>query len=169
MKTTGIVRRMDELGRVVIPKEMRRTMHLREGEELEIFADGDGLFLKKYSAISALGPIVHEYARVVSQMLSADVFVVDTDGVLSSGGAPLDEHTLSTKVSEIISSRKRRVLENAAALRAGDVYPYLAVYPVLAHGDLFGALVVGAKRAFDARAEAVMQTACCLLQKHIGD
>ena len=94
---------MDELGRVVIPKEMRRTMHLREGEELEIFAAEDGLVLKKYSAMSALGTVAREYARVVADLLGGAAYVLDTDGVLASAGtgASREGGAVSPKVVEV--------------------------------------------------------------------
>jgi len=171
MKTTGIVRRMDELGRVVIPKEMRRTMHLREGEELEIFAAEDGLVLKKYSALSALGATADDFAGVVSELIAGVVYILDTDGVLSSAGVTShrEEGTVSSDVSETLASRKRRLIPNAAAIRGGEAYAHLLVYPLLAHGDLYGALVVGRSRPFDDSAEAVVETACRLLRQRLGD
>ena len=158
------------MGRVVIPKEMRRTMHLKEGEELEIFAGEDGLYLKKYSAISALGARAHEYARVVARLLGAAVYVVDTDGVLALGGSAKDIGTgVSTKVVEAVARRQSRELMDVSVQRGGEIYAHLVVWPILAHGDLFGALVVGKARPFDACDRAVIETACCLLAQQIGD
>ena len=66
MKATGIVRRIDDLGRVVIPKEIRRTMRIREGDPLEIFVSNEGeVIFKKYSPISELGSIAAQYCEVL--------------------------------------------------------------------------------------------------------
>ena len=158
------------MGRVVIPKEMRRTMHLREGEELEIFAAEDGLVLKKYSAMSALGVFAHEYARVVADLLGGAVYVLDTDGVLSAAGCSTSlDAVVSARVSEVMASRKKRVLRDTAAVKGGDIYAHLLVYPILAHGDLFGGLVVGLSHPFDPSAEAVVETAGSLLRLQLGD
>lgn len=172
MKATGIVRRMDELGRVVIPKEIRRTMHLKEGEELEIYAHDEGLLLKKYSAISALGGLAEEYAQVVQSLLGGAVFVTDTDGVSAAAGTQ-DEAAIgkpfSAAVGDLLAKRKRGLLSDAAVTKGGRTYANVAVYPILTHGDLFGAIVLGARSAVDAKADVVCETACRLLANQIGD
>ena len=85
MKNTGIVRRIDELGRVVIPKELRRTMHIKEGEEMEVFvAPDDTLVLKKYSALKSLGEIADSYADVLYRHTGNNCLICDADCVLAS-------------------------------------------------------------------------------------
>ena len=80
MKATGIVRRIDDLGRVVIPKEIRRTLRIREGDPLEIFVDRDGeVILKKYSPISELGDFAKEYAEALFDSLGNPVLICDRD------------------------------------------------------------------------------------------
>ena len=70
MRATGIVRRIDDLGRVVIPKEIRRTMRIREGDPLEIFTDRDGsVILRKYSPIGEIGEFAQEYAEAMHKTL----------------------------------------------------------------------------------------------------
>ena len=78
MKATGIVRRIDELGRVVIPKEIRRTLRIREGDPLEIFTDREGeVILKKYSPIGELGDFAREYAESLHQSLNRTTLICD--------------------------------------------------------------------------------------------
>ena len=80
MKATGIVRRIDDLGRVVIPKEIRRTLRIREGDPLEIFTDREGeIILKKYSPIGELSAFARQYAESLSQTMGCLVCVCDTD------------------------------------------------------------------------------------------
>ena len=85
MKATGIVRRIDDLGRVVIPKEIRRTLRIREGDPLEIFVDRDGeVILKKYSPISELGNFAKEYTEALYDSLGHNVLVCDRDSYYRS-------------------------------------------------------------------------------------
>ena len=84
MKATGIVRRIDDLGRVVIPKEIRRTLRIREGDPLEIFTDREGeIILKKYSPIGELGTLAKLYAESLAQTLSCTVCITDMDQVVA--------------------------------------------------------------------------------------
>ena len=89
MKATGIVRRIDDLGRVVIPKEIRRTMRIREGDPLEIFTNTDGeVVFKKYSPIGELSPFAIQYADVLSRATALPVLICDRDHVVACAGAP---------------------------------------------------------------------------------
>jgi AbrB family transcriptional regulator (stage V sporulation protein T) len=163
---------MDELGRVVIPKEMRRTMHLREGEELEIFAEEEGLLLKKYSAMSALGGIAQEYARVIEQLSGGTVFITDTDILLAAAGADAQDvigATFSAQVAETLGKRRNVQMDNIAVVKDGKVFAHAMICPVVVHGDLFGGVILCSPSALDSRAQTVVQTACCLFERHIGD
>ncbi len=92
MKATGIVRRIDDLGRVVIPKEIRRTMRIREGDPLEIYTDNDGeVIFKKYSPIGELGSFATQYADVMYKTTGFPVVVCDRDHVISVSGVPKKE------------------------------------------------------------------------------
>ena len=88
MKATGIVRRIDDLGRVVIPKEIRRTLRIREGDPLEIFTDREGgVILKKYSPIGELTDFSKEYAESLQQSIGHIVLIADKDAFISVSGA----------------------------------------------------------------------------------
>ena len=87
MKATGIVRRIDDLGRVVIPKEIRRTLRIREGDPLEIFTDREGeIILKKYSPIGELGTFAKEYAESLAQTVGHITCIVDKDQIIAVSG-----------------------------------------------------------------------------------
>ena len=88
LKATGIVRRIDELGRVVIPKEIRRTLRIREGDPLEIFTDRDGeVILKKYSPIGELSGFAKEYTESLVHALGHTALICDKDQIVSAAGA----------------------------------------------------------------------------------
>ena len=102
MKATGIVRRIDDLGRVVIPKEIRRTLRIREGDPLEIFVDRDGeVILKKYSPISELGDFAKEYAEALFDSLGNPVLICDRDTVIAMAGGSKKDY-LNKNISELV-------------------------------------------------------------------
>ena len=87
MKATGIVRRIDDLGRVVVPKEIRRILRIREGDPLEIFTDKDGeIILKKYSPIGELSSFAQQYVESTAQILGCPVCVTDRDQIIAVAG-----------------------------------------------------------------------------------
>ena len=88
MKATGIVRRIDDLGRVVVPKEIRRTLRIREGDPLEIYTDREGeIILKKYSPIGELSQFAAQYAKILSETTGYLVCVSDRDHVICACGS----------------------------------------------------------------------------------
>ena len=97
MKATGIVRRIDELGRVVIPKEIRRTQRIRRGDPLEIFTTGDGeVIFKKYSPVGELHGVAVQYAEVLSRSFALTAFVADRDRILAAAGRERDLATAAS-------------------------------------------------------------------------
>ena len=109
MKATGIVRRIDDLGRVVIPKEIRRTMRIREGDPLEIYTDREGeVIFKKYSPIGELMDFAAEYAETLYKTCGIPVAVCDRDCVIACAGIPKKEYIekkLSAEAEGIIEGR----------------------------------------------------------------
>ena len=148
MKATGIVRRIDELGRVVIPKEIRRTQRIRQGDALEIFTAADGeVVFKKYSPMAELGELSAVYAEVLAKTLGRPVTVCDRDAVVAATGpakADLLGRAVSKELEEILAMRgpytapadpARRV----RALERGERQLLCAV-PIVAGGDLEGGI-----------------------------
>ena len=105
MKATGIVRRIDDLGRVVIPKEIRRTMRIREGDPLEIYTDRDGeVIFKKYSPIGELNGFASEYAETLYKTAGMPIFVCDRDAVIAVSGASKREY-MDRKISKALDTK----------------------------------------------------------------
>ena len=97
MKATGIVRRIDDLGRVVIPKEIRRTMRIREGDPLEIYTDREGeVIFKKYSPIGELASFAAQYAETLYKTCSLSVVICDRDAVIACAGVSKKDYTDKT-------------------------------------------------------------------------
>ena len=157
MKATGIVRRIDELGRVVIPKEIRRTLRIKEGDPLEIFTDRDELMLKKYSPIATLDRFSKATARSLNDLSGKLTVICDTDGVLHAvgeGRKELDGKGLSEEMDQILKERRSYI---ANASEGGDILPLTemgeegvtaqVIVPIIAGGDCFGAVAVLSKEA----------------------
>ncbi len=152
MKATGIVRRIDELGRVVIPKEIRRTLRIKEGDPLEIFTDRDELMLKKYSPIATLEKFSKATARSLNDLSGKLAIICDTDGILyafGEGKKDLDGKPLSTDMDKILKERKSYI---ANAAEGGDIVPITSTHeegvtaqvivPIVSGGDCLGAVAV---------------------------
>ena len=148
MKATGIVRRIDDLGRVVIPKEIRRTMRIREGDPLEIYTDRDGeVIFKKYSPIGELHAFASEYADTLQKTAGMPIFICDRDAIITVSGASKREYVdrkISHALEEIIESRTLYMRgtgrETIALTDDGGHYVSCAM-PILAEGDIIGCIV----------------------------
>ena len=165
MKATGIVRRIDDLGRVVIPKEIRRTLRIREGDPLEIYTATDGeVIFKKYSPVGELSEFAGQYADspvgelsefagqyadVIARISAMPTLICDTDHVIAAAGVSKREF-LERRVSSILESyMDNRKSYSATEQTLGDVQPIegiersaAVIYPIIASGDVMGAVVM---------------------------
>ncbi|HBL36141.1 MAG TPA: stage V sporulation protein T [Firmicutes bacterium] len=160
MKATGIVRRIDDLGRVVIPKEIRRTLRIREGDPLEIFVDREGeVILKKYSPIGELGDFAKEYADSLYESTGHISLIADRDLLIAVAGAPKKEFIdkpISKAVENAIEERKvvlistpgeHKYCEACVTLEDDGECKYTAqvIAPIIAEGDPIGAVILTSK------------------------
>ena len=99
MKTTGVIRRIDELGRIVIPKEIRKSLRIKNGESLEVYLDGDSIILKKFSHIESLESISVDYVEAFNQIIKHNIIVTDRDKVVAVSG-PLKKKYLGKNINE---------------------------------------------------------------------
>ncbi len=153
MKATGIVRRIDELGRVVVPKEIRRTLRIREGDPLEIFTDRDGeIILKKYSPIGELSAFAKEYTESLYRALGHIALISDKDQVVSFAGAPrkeMQDRPIAADLEQVILSRQTYVYNagtgRVCGILAGEEepgYTSQVICPILVGGESVGAVVL---------------------------
>lgn len=154
MKATGIVRRIDDLGRIVIPKEIRRTLHIRESDPLEIYTDREGqIILKKYSPIGEMTTFAKQYAESLAQITGMAAFITDRDQVVAVSGAKRDilQKPISKALEQMMMNRENSVatVEEkkfvSVTSEDGDEFASQAVQVILAHGDVIGAVVLMSK------------------------
>ena len=147
MKATGIVRRIDDLGRVVIPKEIRRTMHIREGDPLEIFTDSEGgVVFRKYSAVGELSGMSMEYAEAISRSGGIPVVICDTDSVIAAAGVTRRDYVdkpITKELCDILSTRRTYSSsgggKSVPVTAGGSEVNYLA--PIVSEGSVIGAIM----------------------------
>ena len=162
MKATGIVRRIDDLGRVVIPKEIRRTMRIREGDPLEIYTDREGeVIFKKYSPIGELTGFASQYAETLHKTCALSVIICDRDAVIACSGVPRREYgdkALSDELENIINSRSLYVWHEGEpklpALPTGDASHFIScAMPIISEGDIVGCVASVTDHPGEARRE----------------
>lgn len=149
MKATGIVRRIDDLGRVVIPKEIRRTLRIREGDPLEIFTDAQGgVIFRKYSPVGELSAFASEYADVLHHTANLPTLVCDRDHVVAVSGVSKKEYLerrITPELDEYLKSRHSfvNVPEDRKSLQPveGMDRPASIIWPIIARSDVTGAVV----------------------------
>ncbi len=146
MKATGIVRRIDDLGRVVIPKEIRRTMRIRDGDPLEIYTGpNEEVVFKKYSPVGEMSAFAVQYADVMARVSGSPVLICDRDHVIAVAGESKKEfleQRLSHQLEQAMEDRQPVIL------RSGESHPLIPVesrdriaavmVPILAAGDVTG-------------------------------
>ena len=171
MKATGIVRRIDDLGRVVIPKEIRRTLRIREGDPLEIFTDREGeVILKKYSPIGELGPFATQYAESLSYTLGCGVCITDKDRVIAVTGIgkrDLEDKYISKDLERVIEDREQimATMQNKKQIKITEEqrteYQNQIICPIISEGDAIGTVILIESRGKKTLGELELKLALC--------
>ena len=148
MKATGIVRRIDDLGRVVIPKEIRRTLKIREGMPMEIFTDvSGGVILKKYSPVGEMSQLAQSYAETLVNLTGCAAAVCDTEQIIAVAG-PVTKDLLhkpvSVQLDELVQGKRWFLTNGENTVLAAQNMPAaaMAVFPVVSSGDAMGAVLL---------------------------
>ena len=178
MKATGIVRRIDDLGRVVIPKEIRRTLRIREGDPLEIYTDSNGeVVFKKYSPVGEMSTFASQYAEVLSRVSSLPTLISDRDHIIAAAGVPKREYMerrITQEVEEIMENRRSFSSGQDGTIRPVEGIERTAatIYPIIASGDVAGAVIMlsSERRTNPTEVETKLtQTAAAFLGKQMEE
>lgn len=173
MKSTGVLRRVDELGRIVIPKEIRKNLKIKNGESLEIFIDSDSVVLKKFSYMSDLSDIAQKCSDSFCDVIKKDVFITDTDKVIASSGN-LKKKYLNKELSRFICdfiSKRTLYLENEVCnfeliSNSFENCRYL-IAPVVVNGDAVGSVIVSSCDSITENEEKEAMFIAKFLGKHL--
>lgn len=182
MKATGVVRRIDDLGRVVIPKEIRKTLRIKEGDPLEIFTDKEGeVILKKYSPIGELSEFATEYAETLAKTTGHIACITDKDTVIAVSGAAKKEFLeqgISEELEKLLEDK-----ENYTSKENNDIsvpitrndnkdrkFNSQVVYPIISDGDVIGSVILLSKDSGTKMSEVeqkVVQSAASFLGRQM--
>ncbi len=160
MRETGIVRRIDELGRVVIPKEIRKTLRIKEGDPLEIYTDKGELLFKKYSPVASISSFSEGIAESIAELTEKTCIITDTDEIIYVSNSKYKDYVgknISQEIEKTLKERKNVVISKSLG---GEIIPLFRgeevlsenqiIVPIVCNGDLFGSIVV-----FDRESEKV--------------
>ena len=179
MKATGIVRRIDDLGRIVIPKEIRRILRIKEGNPLEIFTDRDGgVILKKYSPIGELADFSKDYAESMQKVIGNIILITDRDVFISASGIqkkPYLDKKISEELENIIDGKSIVTLgedkDNTIPLLSDEdkeTYSYQIIAPIFSEGEAIGSVIILSKdKALGSVEEKLAETAAIFLGKQM--
>ena len=149
MKATGVVRRIDDLGRIVVPKELRRSMRIKEGESLEIFTEGtDRIVLKKYSPVQNVNEFVTEFAESIYASNKKDVVITDNEKVVAAAGnyrKDIIGKKITLRLEDRISKRQTQVINNDEKIEISEnfnMHKPAIIKPINVYGDIIGCVIV---------------------------
>ena len=177
MKATGIVRRIDDLGRIVIPKEIRRSFRIKEGDPLEIYTDAEGeVIFKKYSPIGELSNFAGQYAEVLHKNAGLPIAITDNDHVIAVSGISkreVLERRVTKNLEELMENRQIHIkTDKIPPMNAIEGYNRQAeiVYPIIYGGDVSGSIAVFEDEKGELPSEAdikLVQVAAAFLGKQM--
>jgi AbrB family transcriptional regulator (stage V sporulation protein T) len=149
LKATGVVRRIDDLGRIVIPKELRRTMRIKEGESLEIYTEGtDNIVLKKYSPVQSVNDFITEYAESIYSSSKKDIIVTDNERIIAAAGTfkkDLVGKKLSVRLEEKLQRRTTQTFDKGDSLEITENFEVkkpAILKPINVYGDVLGCVII---------------------------
>lgn len=178
MKATGIVRRIDDLGRVVIPKEIRRTMRIREGDPLEIYTDKDGeVIFKKYSLMGGLSDFAGQFCETLYKTTGYPTIITDRDSIIAVSGAPrreLLDKSITPPLEAIMENRQiyqyRSGEARVSLMEGNETFTVYTAAPILSEGDVIGCVVFCGDKSSSPMGETeykLLQTISGFLGRHM--
>lgn len=175
MKSTGVVRRVDDLGRIVIPKEIRRTLRIRDGESLEIFVDREMIALKKFSKMTDMDEISKQLVDIVNNVIGQNIFITDRDNFIAGSGN-LRKKYLNKPISkslELIMKERSTLVEHGLhdielVESILEKYAYV-ISPVIMNGDAIGLVLIISEQSIGQIEEKMANVVSKFLGKHIEE
>ena len=144
MKQTGVTRKIDELGRIVIPKEIRKNLGIRDGETLEIFTSEDSIILKKYFEVRKYEDLSSKLCELIKNIYNIDLVITDREKVITASNKDIVENTkLNNKFLELIDNREMFISKELSTINLGiDISGYFTIIPIIASSDSLGLVII---------------------------
>ncbi len=151
MKSTGVVRRIDELGRIVIPKEIRRNLGIHDGENVEIFTESDSIILKKHNRLSTISDLATKLCNIIYNEFNYKIIITDREKVLTTCGIPedLNNALLSQEYLTIIEEREIKQEENyTLKINNTELTGHFLFIPIISLNDSLGLIIIYSENLF---------------------
>ncbi|CDF20007.1 transcriptional regulator AbrB family [Clostridium sp. CAG:609] len=144
MKQTGVTRKIDELGRIVIPKEIRKNLGIRDGESLEIFTSDDSIILKKYYEVRRYEDLSSKLCELIKNIYNVDLVITDREKIITSSNKDIVENSkLNNKFLEFIDNREMFITKELSTINLGvDISGYFTIIPIIASSDSLGLVII---------------------------
>lgn len=144
MKQTGVTRKIDELGRIVIPKEIRKNLGIRDGESLEIYTSDDSIILKKYYEVKKLEDVCDKLCEMIKNIYDVNILITDREKVVSSSISNYKDKLLDKDLIELIDERELLISDKLLTKKLGndEVIGYYTVVPIVASSDSLGLVII---------------------------
>lgn len=149
MKATGVVRRIDDLGRIVIPKELRRTMRIKEGDSLEIFIEGsDKVVLRKYSPVQNINEFIEEFVQSIYDTTKKEIIITDNERVIAAvlkSKKDIVGKKISIRLEERLQNRQMQIVEKGQTMEITEDYSIknpAVIKPINVYGDVLGLVII---------------------------
>lgn len=141
MKNTGVIRKIDELGRIVVPKEIRKNLNIRNGEDVQIYVEDDKIVLKKYQKMHSIKESAQMYLDIISKFVRGDVYVTDKERVIASSNKKYLNDVIDSKVIALINDRRQDV---GHTLKIGEekLDLFYFVIPIIVDADAIGSIIL---------------------------
>ena len=175
METTGVVRRIDELGRIVIPKEIRRSLGIKDGASLEIYIDKDMVALKKYSTMNNLVELATIYSETVYNTMNLEMYVTDRDNIISCPNIRKKNYLnkqISKYLEECITKRTKIIDEDNKKIQLTNddlIEGSHLISPILANGDVIGLVILLSNRKLTEAEKHIVNIASQFLGKNVEE
>lgn len=144
MKQTGVTRKIDELGRIVIPKEIRKNLGIRDGESLEIYTSDDSIILKKYYEVKKLEDVCDKLCEMIKNIYDVNILITDREKIVSSSISNYKDKLLDKDLIELIDERELLISDKLLTKKIGndEVIGYYTVVPIVASSDSLGLVII---------------------------
>lgn len=141
MKNTGVIRKIDELGRIVIPKEIRKNLNIRNGEDVQIYIEEDKIILKKYQKMGSIQENAQKYLNLFNKFVSNEILITDKEKIIASSINNYLNKGIDTKVISLINDRRQ---ESGKGIKLDNeiIDKYYLVLPIIVDADAVGALIM---------------------------
>jgi AbrB family transcriptional regulator (stage V sporulation protein T) len=174
MKATGVVRRIDDLGRIVIPKEIRRSLRIREGDSLEIYSEGnDSIVLRKYSAVESIDTFAVQYADAIYTSSKKEVIITDSEKVIAAAGGfrkDIIGKKIDIKLDEKIQKRNLQIFaknENLEVTENLVIKSAAILKPITVYGDIIGCVIIIGDATITDVEKVLVETSAAFLSKYL--